>query len=240
MAITSSGERPDVPPRLVDLADPHLASYCPTCGSPVTNGKRPAAPSLASPRHDRPIGSRFTLVSVLPTATFVLLIVALFASGTPTQAPELSLLVDRAAGLTVVQAMTLMFMILVAAVLTAPFQLALVRALEGYWGGSLIGSVLAEGGLRLQRRRVARLKGRARQPGETAGSFGPGMQQPIGSRPTPRSTSCRRGWETHCGPLRNAPASGRPRHRCGVASGSIPIYLPDRRTHSPACVTNST
>ena len=95
--------------------------------APVTNGKRPAAPSLASPRHDRPIGSRFTLVSVLPTATFVLLIVALFASGTPTRAPELGL-VDRAAGLTVVQAMTLMFTILVAAVLTAPFQLALVRA----------------------------------------------------------------------------------------------------------------
>ena len=61
-----------------------------------------------------------------------------------------------------------MFTILVAAVLTAPFQLALVRAL-GYWGGSLIGSVLAEGGLRLSAAESPDPRSRrSSAPGETA------------------------------------------------------------------------
>jgi hypothetical protein len=55
--------------------------------------------------------------------------------------------------------------VLVVAVLTAPFQLPLVRVLEGYWGGSLFGGALTETGLWFQRRRVNRLKRHARQPG---------------------------------------------------------------------------
>jgi hypothetical protein len=165
--VTSRDNRPFVSSRPDDVATPPSALFCPICGTVLTDGKGSTRPPPAPARRARRIDPRFGLVNVLPTATVVVLLMALFASGAPRHAPDPRLLADRMADLTAVDVGAIAFVVLVVAVLTAPFQLGLVRMLEGYWDGSLLGGALAEAGLGLQRRRVNRLQRRARQPGNS-------------------------------------------------------------------------
>jgi hypothetical protein len=78
-------------------------------------------------------GSRFSLVSLLPTAFFVTFMITLIASGAYTRPkPSLTTTLDKLGkdpGLAI--AVTLGIFLL--AVLLRPFQVAIVQLLEGYW-----------------------------------------------------------------------------------------------------------
>jgi hypothetical protein len=139
---------------------------CPTCATVLAEARRQEGSAQA--RYRRPIpGHRFSLVSFLPTVTLIGLTAALLASGAPARSPDVRLVVDRATGLTVAGAAALLGSALVLAVLTTPMQRGLVRLLEGYWGGSLIGSTLADVGIRLQRSRIEQLVRRVDREGDS-------------------------------------------------------------------------
>lgn len=84
----------------------------------------------------RDLGARLNLVGVLPGATLALYVLLLVWSGAPGDAPDVGRIPDHAAALGTFEAGLLTVTLLVAAVVSAPLQLTLVRALEGYWGGS--------------------------------------------------------------------------------------------------------
>lgn len=114
------------------------------------------------------LGFRFTVSGLLP---FLLLVAAAFGlaavatgPGSPPHA-----VVHAGAALGVAGGVTLLALSFVLAVVSQPFQVAIVRFLEGYWGASPA-AVGARGvGVELHRRRAHRLRlaeTRARQAGE--------------------------------------------------------------------------
>jgi hypothetical protein len=108
------------------------------------------------------IGSRFSLVGVIPTAFLAVFVVALAWSGAPGHAPSPSRLLSAAKDLNAGQAVLLVTVVLLAALLLQPLQRPLVRMLEGYWAESphcpaWLGMTARHG----QRRRYAKLSGLA-------------------------------------------------------------------------------
>ncbi|MEN3280558.1 MAG: hypothetical protein V7607_1698 [Solirubrobacteraceae bacterium] len=92
--------------------------------------------SLApSPQH---IGSRFNLVSAIPTTTLVVLVGALLVAGAPSQPPDLTRLRERLADLNAADVALLIVVSVTLALLLNPFQVSFVKALEGYWPASRI------------------------------------------------------------------------------------------------------
>ena len=85
----------------------------------------------------RDLGVRFTFVSFLPTVALALFALALFASGAPTDAPDLPAALERALDLDTWHVVALVFVVIVLALVLEPFQLTLVRILEGYIPGPL-------------------------------------------------------------------------------------------------------
>jgi hypothetical protein len=112
----------------------------------------------------RDAGLRFTLVSLLPTAVFGALVLALVWSGAPGDSPDLGAVAQRAKDLSALDATLLILALLTAAVLVQPFQVALVRLLEGYWGGAKALKRLAERRVKHQRDRLRALDARASVP----------------------------------------------------------------------------
>jgi hypothetical protein len=108
------------------------------------------------------LGVRFRLVSLLPTVVLGLFALALAWSGAPGSPPDVSRVVEHAQDVTGWAGFLLILTLLVAALIVEPFQLALVRALEGYWGESRVGRLLAAPGKAFHRARRARLS-RAQQ-----------------------------------------------------------------------------
>lgn len=106
--------------------------------------------------------ARFKLVDFLPTFLILTVLAALVASGAPRRTPNLGAL----------QALfnkpkwdyigLLAFAALVLSLLLQPFQLQIVRVLEGYWGDSTIADHLFWIGVEIQRRKLAALKRRRR------------------------------------------------------------------------------
>lgn len=76
---------------------------------------------------------RFNLVSLLPSALLAIGVGILIASGSFAGVPSLHLLADRLRGVGVFVASLLFLVVLSSALVTYPFQLLLVRILEGYW-----------------------------------------------------------------------------------------------------------
>ena len=112
------------------------------------------------------LGVRFRFVSLLPVAVLAAYVLALLWSGAPSRSPDLQEVIAHAqhvAGWTV-------FLLALAAVIVAliaePLQIALVRLLEGYWGQSRAGRLLAAPGRAFHRARRHRLDVlQRRQPG---------------------------------------------------------------------------
>jgi hypothetical protein len=105
------------------------------------------------------LGIRFNLVSLLPTTALVLYILSLVRSGAVSGAPVPS---DIPTNLSATQIGQLVFVVLVASLILQPFQLPLVRLLEGYaWAFSRTGTVLNAIAVELQRRRLQRLDQKA-------------------------------------------------------------------------------
>ena len=81
-------------------------------------------------------GDRFSVVSAFPAVMVVLTVYALIKTGAFSGAPDVHKLIpaDEKLGAGVVLLLALLVFVL--ALLLQPFQLALVRMLEGYWGNS--------------------------------------------------------------------------------------------------------
>jgi hypothetical protein len=81
----------------------------------------------------RDLGTRFALVGLLPGAVLALFVLALVWSGAPGAAPDLDEILDHARDLDAWAGGLLFLALVVVALVLQPLQLALVRALEGYW-----------------------------------------------------------------------------------------------------------
>jgi hypothetical protein len=109
------------------------------------------------------LGLRFNLVSLLPTGSLVLFVLALRASGAPGQAPDLQEAFAALKSLSGGQLVALFVFVLIVSLLLHPLQISLVRLLEGYWGDSALGRTLSAIGIEVHRRRQARLQNLIRQ-----------------------------------------------------------------------------
>ena len=96
----------------------------------------------------RDLGTRFALVGLLPGAVLAFFVLALVWSGAPGDAPDLDRVLDKARELDAWAGGLLFLGLFVLALVAQPFQLALVRVLEGYWPVWLRGP-----GIRRERRR---------------------------------------------------------------------------------------
>ncbi len=103
----------------------------------------------------RSVGSRFSLISGLPTTIVFLLVGLLVLSGAWGGEPSWSAVADRITELSLVSIAVLLFVIVVVALVTHPFQRKLVQLLEGYWHG---GGWVAELRLRAVARQIQRRK----------------------------------------------------------------------------------
>jgi hypothetical protein len=109
------------------------------------------------------LGERFRLVDLLPTAVLGLFVLGIVWSGAPRQSPDLGKVAARAEQLSGWAGLLLAVTLMAAALILEPLQITLVRVLEGYWGESLPGRLLAAPGKafhRSRRRRLDRLQQR--------------------------------------------------------------------------------
>jgi hypothetical protein len=107
---------------------------------------------------------RFYLVGLLPSAVLAIFVYVLWAAGAPFEYPDFGNVVDKFAGLSGPELALLIGGVLLFAILLQPFQIALVRMLEGYWGMSAFAQTALEIGVELQRRRRKELDLRTNQP----------------------------------------------------------------------------
>ena len=110
------------------------------------------------------LGLRFNVVSLLPAGALALFVFGLLASGAPDHAPDIHRLSKRVASIDAWQASAAFLALIAFTLVIQPLQLLLVRVLEGYWGGSHLGRLLAAPGLWLARRRRRALEQATKLP----------------------------------------------------------------------------
>jgi hypothetical protein len=111
------------------------------------------------------LGVRFRFVSLLPVAMLTLYVLALAWSGAPARAPSIGRVATHAKTVAGWQAFLLAVAIVAVALIAEPLQVTLVRLLEGYWGQSRVGRMLAAPGIAVHRRRRERLDRAHRRTG---------------------------------------------------------------------------
>ena len=89
-------------------------------------------------------GDRFSIVSTFPAAVVIFYIFGLVRAGAFTGPPHLDNIIAKDSQPSAVVVLLLAIAVFTAAVLLQPFQLGLVRLLEGYWGTGRVGSSLSE------------------------------------------------------------------------------------------------
>jgi hypothetical protein len=104
------------------------------------------------------LGLRFNLVGFLPTAMLALLVLALLGSGLPSQEPDLGRILAVIGRLSGTQLVAVFLVVLMLSLILYPFQLSLVRLLEGYWEATRFGNAMSAIGIELHRREVERLR----------------------------------------------------------------------------------
>ena len=104
------------------------------------------------------VTSRFNLVGLLPSALFAGGIGFLILSNSFHGAPDIHLLVVRLRAVNIFFASLVFLAVLAVALVVHPFQLLLVRTLEGYWDETPVLRHLRFIGVELNRRRRARLR----------------------------------------------------------------------------------
>jgi hypothetical protein len=102
------------------------------------------------------LGPRFNIVGLLPAAALTLFVLGLVWGGAPDQTPDLARIGSRASRLDGFEIAMLFLGLVIVVLIIQPFQLALIRLLEGYWGSGRIGRALAAKG----RERQAQLRSR--------------------------------------------------------------------------------
>ncbi|HEY8722126.1 hypothetical protein [Pengzhenrongella sp.] len=101
------------------------------------------------------LGDRFNLVNVVPPAVFGAFVIGLVRSGAYTGSFQPRLAIPNLKEITTGGAVLFAFAVLLIGVVLAPFQVAVVRLLEGYWGSGRLARRLSDIGVELQRRRLA-------------------------------------------------------------------------------------
>jgi hypothetical protein len=99
------------------------------------------------------VSSRFNLVSLAPSALLATVIGGLAASGAFTGVPSLHLLLIRAGQVNVFIASVIFLFVFSVSLVLHPFQLLLVRVLEGYWEDIPVLRNLRYVGIEINRRR---------------------------------------------------------------------------------------
>jgi hypothetical protein len=99
------------------------------------------------------VSSRFNLVGLAPTALLATTVGALAASGAFTGLPSIELLIARSSKVNVFIAGVLFLVVFSVALVIHPFQLPLVRLLEGYWEDIPVLRSLRYIGIEINRRR---------------------------------------------------------------------------------------
>ena len=99
------------------------------------------------------VSSRFNLVGLAPSALLATAVGALVASGAFSGAPSLHLLLLRAGKVNIFIASAIFLAVFCAALVLQPFQLLLVRILEGYWESIPVLRHLRWVGIEINRRR---------------------------------------------------------------------------------------
>lgn len=103
------------------------------------------------------VSPRFNLVSLIPSALLASGIGFLILSGSFSGVPSIHLLVKRLEGVNVFLASVLLLAVLSFALVLQPFQLLLVRLLEGYWDQTPVLRSLRFIGVEINRRRRDRI-----------------------------------------------------------------------------------
>jgi hypothetical protein len=99
------------------------------------------------------VSPRFNLVSLAPSALLATAVGALAASGAFAGVPSLHLLIARSGKVNVFIASVIFLLVFSAALVLHPFQLLLVRILEGYWDDVPVLRKLRYVGIEINRRR---------------------------------------------------------------------------------------
>jgi hypothetical protein len=115
------------------------------------------------------LGTRFRFASLLPTALLALYALALYWSGAPGRSPDVAQVIAHARHAAGWAGFLLALAIVVAALVAEPLQVPLIRVLEGYWGESPPGQLIAAPGKAFQRWRRDRIDRRQRRREETRG-----------------------------------------------------------------------
>lgn len=89
-------------------------------------------------------GDRFSMVSLFPAVLVVLDVFALILSGAFHGEPDIGKLIQEMEHLKIGPAFLLALSVLILALLLQPFQLQMVRLLEGYWGTSPLAKLATE------------------------------------------------------------------------------------------------
>jgi hypothetical protein len=126
-------------------------------GQSSMNGQQ--GPDSSPPRGaKRIIGIWFLMIGLLPTTVLTAFVLALVGTGAPSDTPSWEALRHRTRTLDLVALVLLLFFVLTISAILNPLQLSIVRALEGYWGGSFVSMLFSAVGVSVQRRRLRRLK----------------------------------------------------------------------------------
>ena len=104
------------------------------------------------------LGVRFNLVSLLPTTLLVALVLALLQSGAPGHEPDGAKLWAELKAIGAGELVAVSIGLLAVSLILHPFQLALMKLLEGYWEASPAGHAFGMVGIELHRRRRERLQ----------------------------------------------------------------------------------
>jgi hypothetical protein len=124
------------------------------------------------------LGVRFRFVSLLPVAVLALYVLALAWSGAPASSPSVGRAVMHARHVAGWEAVLLAVAVVVVALIAEPLQVTLVRLLEGYWGQSRVGRLLAAPGLAFHRARRGRLdRAQRRSPGDPVSARAPAARE---------------------------------------------------------------
>jgi hypothetical protein len=113
--------------------------------------RQPVSTSIATSAQQ--IGARFNLVGAIPVTTLAVFVGALVISGAPEHAPSAHIASERLASLKAVDYAVAVFAIIALALILNPFQVALVKFLEGYWPATRLLSHVSD---HLRARHVAR------------------------------------------------------------------------------------
>lgn len=114
--------------------------------------------SAIAPVASSDLTTRLKVVNILPTIAMALLVAAVVMAGAPGASPSLNVLIDRATRFGIGGLFALTAAVTMVSVALQPFELSMIRILEGYWPDWRVLEPLRETATWVQRRRWAALQ----------------------------------------------------------------------------------